>query len=229
MNCENYRELIVAELCAENDPEKDLELQQHLENCDSCRQTQLEFRALKGLMHQLPAREWDENLRIQEMLRRSQRWRTIVFSKAALWFITLTALITVISSLPVRWELSRHEFSIHWGRSSSSDTRLANEMKQLQAQLSNLQKQNQDYHQLSELRIKQMVQQNNLEQQKRYFQTLQLFSNYLQLERKADLQKIQHDIASTYDRTGQQVEKTNELLEYVLRTSTPADSSTDPH
>jgi hypothetical protein len=188
---------------------------------------QIEFRALKGLMHQLPPRQWEEKLRIRDLLRRSQRWRTIVFSKAALWFIVFTAMITVISSLPVRWELSRQEFSIRWGRSSSNDTQMAREMKHLQGQLVNLQRQNQQYHQLSEMRIKQMVQQNNLEQQKRYFETLQLFSNYLQLERKADLQKIQHDIASTYDRTGQQVEKTNELLEYVLRTSTPADASND--
>jgi hypothetical protein len=58
-----------------------------------------------------------------------------------------------------------------------------------------------------------------MEQQKRYWQTLELFTKYLQLEHKADVQKIQHDIAATYDRTGQEVQKTNELLEYVLRTS----------
>lgn len=227
MNCESYRELIVAELCGEKDPDKEQELQQHLENCESCRQTQLEFRALKGLMHRLPAREWNERLRIRDLLRRRERWRAIIFSKAALWFIILTAMITVISSLPVKWELSQQQFTLKWGKSSASDQELSGEMKRLQRQLSNLQKQNQQYHQLSEMRIKQLVEQNNIEQQKRYFQTLQLFSNYLQLERKADLQKIQHDIASNYDRTGQQVEKTNELLEYVLRASTTADASID--
>jgi len=64
-----------------------------------------------------------------------------------------------------------------------------------------------------------LLDQNNIEQQKRYWQTLELFTKYLQLEHRADVQKIQHDIAATYDRTGQEVEKTNELLEYVLRTS----------
>jgi hypothetical protein len=227
MSCENFHELIVAELCGEVDSESGELLRDHLENCEACRQTQLEFRALKGMMHQWPAREWNEKLRIRDLVRRNQRWRAIVFSKAALWFMALTAMITVISSLPVRWELSSHQFSLRWGRSSTSDAQITNEMKRLQTQLENLQKQNQQYHQLSEMRIKQMVQQNNLDQQKRYFQTLQLFSNYLQLERKADMQKIQHDIASTYDRTGQQVEKTNELLEYVLRTSAPVDASND--
>jgi hypothetical protein len=51
-----------------------------------------------------------------------------------------------------------------------------------------------------------------------------MFSSYVQLQRQADLQKLQHEIATTYDRTGHEVEKTNELLENVLRTSAEGDS-----
>jgi putative zinc finger protein len=228
MSCEKYQEMIVSHLADEIDRENETELQQHLEACDPCRQTQLEFRALKGLMGRLPAREWDEKLRIRDLLRSRRRWQKIVFSKAALWLISLTALIAVISSLPVRWELTAQDFSMHWGRSQANEADVSTELKRLQVQLQTLQQQNQQYHQSSEMRIKELVQQNNVEQQKRYFQTLQMFANYLQLERKADLQKIQHDIATTYDRTGQQVDKTNELLDYVLRTSA-TEGSIDGH
>jgi hypothetical protein len=228
MSCEQYQEMIISHLSDEIDADSETELQQHLDACASCKQTQLEFRALKGLMARLPAREWDEKLRIRDLLRSRRRWQKIVFSKAALWLISLTALIAVISSLPVRWELTAQDFSIHWGRSQAKEADVSTELKRLQVQLQTLQQQNQQYHQLSEMRIKEMVQQNNVEQQKRYFQTLQMFANYLQLERKADLQKIQHDIATTYDRTGQQVDKTNELLDYVLRTSA-TEGSIDAH
>jgi hypothetical protein len=77
------------------------------------------------------------------------------------------------------------------------------------------------------MRIKQMLEKNNADQQKRYWETLQMFNNYVQVQRSADLQKIQHDIATTYDRTGQEVEKTNELLQYVLRASSTGDPSYD--
>lgn len=224
MSCEKYREMIVSHLSDEIDRDNEAELQQHLEICEQCRETQLEFRALKGLMHKLRSREWDERLRIKNMLRSRRRWQRVVFSKAALWLISLTALIAALSSLPLRWELTAQDFSIHWGKTQTRQSDVSGDLKRLQAQLQGLQQQNQRYQQMSEMRIKQLVEENNVEQQKRYFQTLQMFTNYLQLERKADLQKIQHDIATTYDRTGQQADKTNELLDYVLRTSAPEGS-----
>jgi hypothetical protein len=149
-------------------------------------------------------------------LRRDQKWRAIVFSKAALWFLALTAFITVISTLPLHWELSAHQFSVGWGK-ESTDT--MDELKKLQLQLAGIEKQNQQFYQVSENRMKQIVEQKNIEQQQRYWETMKLFTNYLQLQRAADLQKLQREIATTYDRTGHEVERTNELLEGVLRTS----------
>lgn len=219
MNCEDYRELLVPQLCGEIEEDAQTDLQQHLEACEGCRQTHSEFRSILGLMHRLPAKEWDERLSIRDLLRRNRRWRTFVLSKAALWLLALTAAITVISYLPLRWELTKNQFSLAWGKSSTHEQGLTQEMKNVQQQLVVIQRQNQDWRQSSETRIKTLLDQNNIEQQKRYWQTLELFTKYLQLEHKADVQKIQHDIAATYDRTGQEVEKTNELLEYVLRTS----------
>lgn len=219
MNCEDYRELLVPELCGEIEEDAKTDLLQHLETCEGCRQTHTEFRSILGLMHRIPAKEWDERLSIRDLLRRNRRWQTFVLSKAALWLLALTAAITVISYLPLRWELSENQFSLAWGKSAAKEHSLTQEMKNVQQQLAIIQRQNQDWRQSSETRIKSLMDQNNLEQQKRYWQTLELFTKYLQLEHKADVQKIQHDIAATYDRTGQEVEKTNELLEYVLRTS----------
>ena len=175
-----------------------------------------------GLMKQLPRREWDEKDRIHDLLRRNQKWRTIVFSKAAIWFLATTAFITVMTMLPLQWQLTGQEFSVRWGAPPTDATE---ELRKLQMQLSGIQKQNEQFYQISEARMKELVEQKNLEQQKRYWDTMQMFTNYLQLQRQADLQKIQHDIATTYDRTGQEVEKTNEMLEYVLRTSGQGDAS----
>ena len=221
MNCEQVQELLIAQLGGEIEEPELSELQAHLSACQQCNQEQKEFRAMLGLMKQLPKREWDEKLRIQDLLRRDQRWRTIVFSKAALWFLALTAFITVMTMLPLRWELNAHQFSVRWG-ASSSDT--MDELKKLQAQLDGIEKQNQQFYQISEGRMKQLVEQKNIEQQKRYWDTMKMFTSYVQLQRQADLQKLQHEIATTYDRTGHEVEKTNELLESVLRTSAEGDS-----
>ena len=216
MRCDQVHELIAAQLCGEIEEEDAAQLQQHLSQCEECAREQKEFRAMLGLMKQLPPPKWDEKLRIRDLLRRDQRWRAIVFSKAALWFLALTAFITVVSTLPLHWELSTHQFSIRWGK-ESADT--MDELKKLQAQLAGIQKQNQQFYQVSENRMKQLVEKKNIEQQKRYWETMKLFTNYLQLQRVADLQKLQREIATSYDRTGHEVERTNELLESVLRTS----------
>lgn len=221
MNCEQVLEIMISRLGGECNREEEIELENHIKECDSCNREQKEFRAILGLMNHLPPREWDEKLRIRELLRRDQKWRTIVFSKAALWFLALTAFITVLTILPLHWQLSAQEFSVRWGEPHPDTTE---ELKKLQLQLSGIQRQNQQFYQISEARMKELVEQKNLEQQKRYWETMQMFTNYLQLQRQADLQKIQREIATTYDRTGQEVEKTNELLEYVLRTSTQADA-----
>jgi len=222
MNCEQVLELLIAQLGGETNRDEDLELQNHLHTCEQCRQQQKEFRAMLGLMKQLPAPQWDERLRIHDLLRRDRKWKTIVFSKAALWFLALTAFITVLTMLPLHWELSAQQFSVRWGATPDN---LTEEIKKLRAQLSGIQRQNQEFYQISEARMKELVEQKNIEQQKRYWQTMQMFSNYVQLQRQADLQKIQHEIATSYDRTGHEVEKTNELLEYVLRTSAETDGS----
>ncbi|MCI0602365.1 zf-HC2 domain-containing protein [bacterium] len=216
MNCEQVLEILVSQLGGETNREEDLQLKNHLDECESCRREQKEFRAMLGLMKQLPPKEWDERIRIQDLLRRDQKWRTIVFGKAALWFLATTAFITVLTTLPLQWQVNAQEFSVRWGTPPSDMTE---ELKKLQLQLTGIQQQNQQFYQISEARMKELVEQKNIEQQKRYWDAMQMFSNYLQLQRQADLQKIQHEIATTYDRTGQEVEKTNELLEHVLRTS----------
>jgi hypothetical protein len=221
-DCEKVQEVLISQLGGEILPEEEAELKNHLQACESCRQEQKEFRAMLGLMQQLPPREWDEKIRIHDLLRRDQKWRTIVFSKAALWFLALTAFITVLTMLPLQWQVTGQEFSVRWGEPPSDTTE---ELKKLRLQLAGIQRQNQEFYKVSEARMKELVEQKNLEQQKRYWETMQMFTNYLQLQRQADLQKIQRDIATTYDRTGQEVEKTNELLEYVLRTSAPGDPS----
>ena len=220
MNCEQVQELLIAQLGGELKEEDASRLQSHLEECQQCSREQKEFRAMLGLIQQLPQRAWDEKLRIHDLLRRDQRWRAIIFGKAALWFLALTAFITVMTMLPLHWELTAQQFSVRWGE-NSSDT--MDELKTLQIQLAGIQKQNQQFYQVSEVRMKELVEQKNLEQQKRYWETMKMFTNYLQLQRQADLQKLQHEIATTYDRTGQEVEKTNELLESVLRTSAEGD------
>jgi hypothetical protein len=223
MSCENYRELLAVQLFGELEKEKEIELKSHLADCLICRQTSLEFSAITGMMRQLPERPWEEKLRIRDLLRRDQRWRTLVLSKAALWVLALTALITAVSMMPLHWELSNNHFSVSWGEDSIQNADLAKELKNLQIQLSHIQTQGEDLQQNLETRMLQIVQQNNAAQQKQYWQTLEMFTNYVQLQRKADLQKLQHEVASTYDRTGHEVQKTNELLEYVLRTSATVD------
>jgi hypothetical protein len=221
MSCEKVQELLIAQLGGEIQEEEALQLQAHFSTCEQCAREQKEFRAMLGLMQQLPKREWDEKIRIQDLLRRDQRWRTIVFSKAALWFLALTAFITVMTMLPLHWELNAQQFSVRWGQ-NPSDT--MEELKKLQMQLDGIQKQNQQFYQVSEVRMKELVEQKNIEQQKRYWDTMKMFTSYVQLQRQADLQKLQHEIATTYDRTGHEVEKTNELLESVLRTSAEGDT-----
>ncbi len=216
MNCEQVRELLITHVCGELSREDETGMQSHFENCTDCKQEHREFRAMLGLMNHLPKREWNERIRIHDLLRRQQRWRTIVFSKAALWFITLTAFITVLTMLPLQWKLSADEFSVRWGAGNSD---AAEELKRLQLQLAGMQKQSRQFYEVSETRLKDLVNQNNAQQQKRYWETMQMFSNYLQLQRQADMQKIRHEIATSYDRTGQEVDKTNELLQYVLNTS----------
>jgi hypothetical protein len=216
MNCEQVLELLISQLGEETTTEEDLQLQHHLQECESCRREQKEFRAMLGLMQQLPPKKWDEKIRIHDLLRRDQKWRTIVFSKAALWFLALTAFITVLTMLPLQWQLNAQEFSVRWGAPAEDMTE---ELKKLQSQLAGIQQQNQQFYQVSEARMKELVEQKNIEQQKRYWEAMQMFNSYFQLQRQADLQKLQHVIATTYDRTGQEVEKTNELLQHVLRTS----------
>jgi len=219
MSCEQYRELLVSQLCGELQTEHEAELAEHLKECVSCRQAQSEFGGIIGLMRQLPEREWDEKLHIRDLLRRDQRWRAIVLSKAAIWLIAIALAITAITFLPIRWEVSAHSASIRWGNEGSDEKQLARQLKNMQTQLATIQHQNDEWRQSSEIRIKQLLDQNNVQEQQRYWQTMQLFTNYVQLQRKADLQKLQHEIATSYDRTGQEVEKTNELLDYVMRAS----------
>lgn len=219
MNCREIAELIVSELCGEIEEEKRAELETHLQACRDCEKQQSEFRAIFGLIRQLPQHEWDETLRIKELLRRDQRWRTIVFSKAALWVLALSLAVTAVSFLPIRWEVSVHSFSVRWGKAEANEAEMASQLKSLHQELVNLQTQNQKMYQLSEALMKQMLTQNNIAQQKQYWQTLEMFSNYMQLQRKADFQKLQTQIATTYDRTGQQMDRTNELLDSVLRAS----------
>jgi|GEM_PF-3453312 len=222
MKCEQLRELFIADLCGEIQEEDASRLRAHLAECEECSREQKEFRAMLGLMKQLPQRQWDEKLRIRDLLRRDQRWRTVVFSKAALWFLALTAFITVMTMLPLHWEVNAQQFSVRWGK-NPSDT--MDELRKLQVQLAGIEKQNQQFYQISDVRMKQLVEQKNIEQQQKYWETMKMFTNYLQLQRQADLQKLQHEIATTYDRTGNEVEKTNALLESVLRTSAEGDAT----
>src|SRR5262249_10332161 len=215
MTCLECAELIISEICGEMDQEQSEHLRKHIEECTCCQKVQSEFRAIFGIVRQLPQREWDEKLRIKDMIRSRQRWRTIVFSKAAIFILALSLLITSLSFLRMHLELSANQFSVRWGSQSTRESDTTLELRQLRAQLAVIQSQNQ----ASELRIKQLVDQNNATQQKQYWQTLEMFAKYNQLQRKADVQKLQREIASTYDRTGQDLEKTNELLDYVLRAS----------
>jgi len=219
MNCESTQDLIISKLGGEIETAEELELKNHLEACDDCKKIDLEFRAVSGLIQQLPRREWDERLRIKDLLRRDQRWKTMLLSKAALWVVLLTAAITAVSFLPLSWEVSATSFSVRWGSGSGQPENLAEQLRSVQTQLTVIQQQNQEFQRVSELRIREIVEQDNAGQQKQYLQTLELFDNYLQLQRSADIQKIQHEIASTYDRTGQEMERTNELLENVIRVS----------
>lgn len=219
MNCEEIRELLISQLSGEIDPDSETILKQHLEDCASCRENHLEFTSILGLVRQMPPRGWDEKLHIKELLRRDQKWRAIVFSKAAIWMLALTAAITALAFSPVQWQLTSSGFSIQWGSAQPQESQVATELKSLREQIVRMQQQTDHWRNASDVRIKQLLDQNNLEQQKRYWQTLEMYTNYLQLQHKADVQKIQHDIGTIYNRTGQEVEKTNELLEYVLRTS----------
>ena len=94
MSCEQYRALLVSQLCGELQTEQETELAEHLKECASCRQAQSEFGGIIGLMRQLPEREWNEKLHIRDLLRRDQRWRAIVLSKAAIWLIAIALAIT---------------------------------------------------------------------------------------------------------------------------------------
>ena len=59
-----------------------------------------------------------------------------MFSKAALWLITLTAFITVMSMLPLQWEASSKAFSVRWGKAPAQPKQsFAMEVKKIQAQL----------------------------------------------------------------------------------------------
>jgi hypothetical protein len=219
MNCDQYQELIISQICGEIEGSDEANLNEHLEVCSVCKTNAQEFRSITGLMRQLPQREWDENLKIRDLLRRNQRWRTIVFSKAALWLIAITAFLGALTILPLKWEVSANEFSVRWGSATGQESQLAEEMQKMQQQLLDIQRQNHEIRNTSETRFQQLLKQNNLEQQKLYWQTLEMYTNYLKMEHQADVRKIQHDIAASYNRTGQEVERTNQLLEYVLRAS----------
>lgn len=219
MNCSEIAEMMVSELCGEIQEEQRAVLEEHIQTCRDCKNQQSEFRAIFGLVRQLPQREWDETLHIKDLLRRDQRWKTIVFSKAALWVLALSLAVTAVSFLPIRWEVSAHAFSLRWGKEAASETDMAGQLKSLHQELVSLQTQNQKMYQVSEARMRRLLDQNNIAQQKQYWQTLEMYSNYMQLQRKADFQKLQTQIAATYDRTGQEMDRTNELLDSVLRAS----------
>jgi len=85
MTCLECAELIISEICGEMDQEQSEHFRKHIEECTCCQKVQSEFRAIFGIVRQLPQREWDEKLRIKDMIRSRQRWRTIVFSKAAIF------------------------------------------------------------------------------------------------------------------------------------------------
>lgn len=219
MSCESFQELIVSGICGELKPEEEQQLRKHLEECEACRQSNSELSAISSLIRQIPRRDLDEKLHIRELLRRDQRWRAIVFSKAALWIVVLTAFLSALTFMPLHWEVSSKEFTVRWGKAAQREAELSEEIRKMQLQLVSMQQETQNYRDLSEVRFKQLLEQNNMQQQKLYWQTLEMYTNYLQLQHKADVRKIQHDIATTYDRTGQEVDRTNQLLEYVLKAS----------
>ncbi len=219
MDCDRFRELIVSNICGELEGEEELQLRQHLEHCEECRNEHSEFGAISSLMRQIPRRDLDERLRIRELLRRDQKWKTIVFSKAAIWVVVLTGFLSVLTFMPVHWEVSSKQFTLRWGNGDQREAELSAEIKKIHQQLQSIQQQSSNYQNVSETRFKQLLKQNNMEQQKLYWQTLEMYTNYLQLQHQADVRKIQHDIATTYDRTGQEVDRTNQLLEYVLKAS----------
>jgi predicted anti-sigma-YlaC factor YlaD len=219
MDCDRFRELIVSNICGELEGEEELQLRQHLEQCEECRNEHSEFSAISSLMRQIPRRDLDEKLRIRDLLRRDQKWKAIIFSKAAIWVVALTGFLSVLAFLPVQWEMSSKQFTLRWGSAVPREAELSAEIKKMQQQLQSIQQQSIDYQNVSETRFKQLLEQNNMQQQKLYWQTLEMYTNYLQLEHQADVRKIQHDIATTYDRTGQEVDRTNQLLEYVLKAS----------
>lgn len=219
MSCEGFEELIVSGICGELEPEEEQHLRAHLETCSDCRESHSELGSISGLMRQIPRRDLDEKLRIRELLRRDQKWRSIVFSKAAIWIVVITGFISALTFMPLQWEVSSKQFTIRWGKNARSQAELSEEIKKMQLQLALIQQDTQSYRDLSEVRFKQLLDQNNNQQQKLYWQTLQMYTNYLQLQHTADVRKIQHDIAATYDRTGQEVDRTNQLLEYVLKAS----------
>jgi hypothetical protein len=227
MNCEKFSEMIVSQLCGELETNEEQTLQDHLRDCEECRQLQLEFRGTLGLMQQLPQRTYVEPMHISALMRSRQVRRTMIFSKAALWVLGLSALLGAASYLPVHAELSASSFSVYWGDHHQRDEELAKRLKEMQLQLVSMQQRAEQHNGTGETRIRELLEQNNAEQEKRYWQTLQMFTNYMQYERKADMRQLQHEIASTYDRTGQEMEKTNELLNDVLRVSTSGVSSYD--
>lgn len=223
MNCEDFRDQLISYICSELSAEETTSLEKHLQSCQACRETASEFRTIEGLVQRLPQQEYDEKLRIRDLLRQRRRESHYLLSKAAIWVLLLTGAVTAFVFLPVHFEAGSGRFAIVWGASGSrvadQSGDLSAEVRELRAQLAAMQRQDRSWQQASETRIKQLVDQNNAEQQKRYFQTLQMFTNYVQLQRKADLQRINHDIAVNYDRTGQEVDKTNEMLQYVMKAS----------
>ncbi len=226
MMCEEYRDQLISYICSELSEEDKAPLEKHLESCPACRETAAEFRTIEGLVQRLPQQEYDEKLRIRDLLRQRRRNSSYVLSKAAVWVLLLAGGIAAFAFLPVHFEAGSGRFAVVWGKSPAAAAdqqqgNLSNEVRELREQLAAMQGQDRTWQQASEQRIKQLVDQNNAEQQKRYFQTLQMFSDYVQLQRKADLQRINHDIAVNYDRTGQEVQKTNEMLQYVMKASAP--------
>ncbi|HSE40400.1 MAG TPA: zf-HC2 domain-containing protein [Acidobacteriota bacterium] len=219
MDCDRFRELIVSNICGELEGDQEVELRRHLEECENCRAEHSEFDAISSLMRQIPRRDLDERLHIRELLRQDQKWKAIVFSKAAIWVVALTGFLSVLTFMPLHWEVSSKQFTLRWGNAVQKEAELSSEIKKMQQQLHAIQQQTLNYQTVSESRFKQLLQQNNMEQQKLYWQTLEMYTNYLQLQHQADVRKIQHDIATTYDRTGQEVDRTNQLLEYVLKAS----------
>ena len=65
--------------------------------------------------------------------RRDQKWKTIVFSKAAIWVVALTGFLSVLTFMPVHWEVSSEQFTLRWGNGDQREAELSGNQKDTSA------------------------------------------------------------------------------------------------